>query len=76
MGALALLVYDEPHDREIETYLCQDNKYWLTHDIWRFHDKVLKDKDLHIAGVKNGILLDFSTFKDERLKNQAKQALM
>lgn len=72
MGALALAIYEDPNDREIETYLKQNDTYWLTNDLWCFQDKVVSDKGFFVSTIKKGVFLDFSTFIDERLKKQAK----
>jgi len=72
MGTLTLAVYEELQDREIETYLSQNGNYWLDFDVWHFQDKDLKENGIYVTRIKSGVFLDFSTFTDERLKNQAK----
>lgn len=75
MGALALEYYSNPQDKVIEDYLNENGSYWISNDQWRFEDHQVKEKDFRgptSLRVKKGVLLDFETFDDMRLKNQAK----
>ena len=53
-------------------FLEEDDGYWLGNDTWDVRDSVFATYGLTIGNRHATKQIHFSTFKDERLKNEAK----
>ena len=72
MGALAAELSEDYHEKEIRDYL---SGYWLENDIWLLGETAFEEAGIHV-GNKKGILADFTSYKNIRLKNEMKFYLL
>ena len=57
---------------EVEGYLSSEGGYWQTHDIWMKDAGAFSERKISLEGVKGGVIADFSTVPDGRLKTELK----
>ena len=57
---------------EVEGYLSSEGGYWQTHDIWMKDAGAFSERKISLEGVKGGVIADFSTVPDGRLKIELK----
>ena len=77
MGVLALAY--EPDDKytEICEYLNENDGFWVKNDIWKGQDKAFKESGIYVKDrVKARTIADFTTFKQEQLKNEMKYFIL
>ncbi len=68
MNALALSEIYDKHQEEIYSYI---EGYWYENDIWELENQAFKDSAID-TGELCGILVDFSSVRNENLKNEMK----
>lgn len=73
MGALAL-AYD-PDDKysEICEYLNENGAFWIRNDVWTGRDTAFEENGISLTErARTRIIADFSTFRQEQIKNEMK----
>ncbi len=77
MGALALAYDSDDKYMEICEYLSANHGYWIKNDVWLGSDKAFEERGICIKDrVKRSTIADFSTFRQERLKNEMKYFIL
>lgn len=72
MSAVAL---KEIYDRNKDGIYSYIDGYWYENDIWRLEDQAFKEAMIETGGL-TGILVDFSSFRNENLKIEMKFYLL
>lgn len=75
MGEPALQLHDTSRDEMLKSYLNVDGGYWINNDVWRMRDlQVINSSFYRISKTvtPNGVLLDFTSLKNKRIKLQIK----
>lgn len=77
MGVLALAYKSDGKYMGKCDYLNANNGYWIKNDIWSGKDKAFSEREIDING-RAGIstIADFSTFKQDSLKNEMKYFIL
>lgn len=77
MGVLALSYESDEKYTEICEYLNANNGYWIKNDVWIGENKAFKERSIYVKDkVKTWKIADFSTFKQDRLKNEMKYFIL
>jgi len=77
MGALALAYDSDDKYVEICDYLSAEHGYWIKNDIWLGSDKAFEERGICVKDkVKRCTIADFSTFRQNRLKNEMKYFIL
>ena len=77
MGALALIYESDDKYIEICEYLNDNEGFWIKNDIWTGRDKAFAESGIQVKErVKTWTIADFTTFKQEQLKNEMKYFLL
>lgn len=77
MGVLALAYEPDPQYQDICKYLGAEDGFWIKNDVWKGSDAAFEE-----AGIKadkkagNWMIADFSSFENERLKNEVKYLIL
>ena len=73
MGALVLNYESDDKYTEICEYLNTNNAFWIRNDIWEGRDKAFGESGIYINDrAITRIIADFTTFKQNTLKNEMK----
>lgn len=77
MGVLALAYKSDEKYMEICDYLNANNGYWIKNDIWSGKDKAFSEREIDINDrARIRTIADFSTFKQDSLKNEMKYFIL
>lgn len=57
---------------EVEAYLSAEGGYWLEHDIWTVDSGKFTERGISLGSKKKGVIADFSTLPDDRVKTELK----
>lgn len=77
MGALALVYDSDDKYMEICDYLSANHGYWIKNDVWLGGADAFVERGICVKDtVKACIIADFSTFSQERLKNEVKYFIL
>lgn len=77
MGALALAYESDPQYQGICKYLGTENGFWIKNDVWKGSDAAFLEAGITVdEKAGNWIIADFSSFENERLKNEMKYLLL
>ena len=77
MGALALVYDSDDKYMEICDYLSANHGYWIKNDVWLGSADAFVERGICVKDtIKACVIADFSTFSQERLKNEAKYFIL
>jgi len=74
-GAFPREAFDDKY-LQMKEYLSSEGGYWLREDIWMIESAGFRQGGLSAGKYKNGTLADFSGYKKERMKVEAKYYLL
>ena len=57
---------------EVKVYLSAEDGYWLKHDIWTVDSGKFTERGISLEGKRKGVIADFSTLPDDRVKTELK----
>lgn len=77
MGALALTYESDDKYTEICEYLNTEKGFWIKNDVWPGYDKAFEESGIKVKkSIKEWTIADFTTFKQEQLKNEMKYFIL
>ena len=77
MGALSLAYEVDDKYHKICDFLSENNGYWIRNDVWIGKDTVFEECGIKVnKKAKTRTIADFSTFKQERTKNEMKYVIL
>lgn len=77
MGALTLTYGSDDKYMEICEYLSENNGFWIKNDIWIGQDRAFGESGIYVKEkIKTWTIADFTTFKQEQLKNEMKYFIL
>lgn len=77
MGALALAYESDDKDIEICRYLNGNDGFWIRNDIWTGQDEAFEESGIYVKErTGTWTIADFTTFRQEQLKNEMKYFIL
>lgn len=77
MGALALAYKPDDKYMKICEYRNENGGFWAENDIWKGQDEAFGESGIYVKkGTKTWTVADFTTFRQERLKNEMKYLIL
>ena len=76
MGVLALEIQADLHHEEMISFLSSEEGYWLKNDKWSADSDEYKSLNLGLLRDGRHLIADFSDYKNEAVKIEAKYAIL
>lgn len=77
MGALSLAYEKDVPYQKICDYLNSEDGYWMKKDVWKGSDTAFEQAGIPVSKkAKGSVIADFTTYTDERLKNEVKYCIL
>ena len=75
-NSTSLALAEEQAERDcfgdVEVYLSAEGGYWLKHDVWTVDSGKFTERGISLGSKKKGVVADFSTVSDDRIKTELK----